>query len=303
MTQKELQDEEKIKLKEFFLYRITNIINKKMYFGQTICLKTRWAAHKNIKKHHPLYNSMKYYGKEKFIIEIINNVFTQEEADNLEIYYIAKYNTTNRNFEYNISAGGQICKASYKQVNPSIAIGKKLSEQHIENLSKSHIGWKPTEEYKQKRSEIMLNKRPIEIEEKFPRKKRIRKGKNEPKDTKNGMYGKKSPGPKLNQQQANEIRILYEGLSNQADLKCTNKAAYISKIYNVSESAIRSIIQYKTHNDKILSGNAKLTNNQVKDIRDKYTKGNISMRQLALEFNISVRSISNVINLNTYKDV
>lgn len=41
--------------KQFYLYKITNLINSKIYIGVTVSPKTRWNTHKRIAK----------YGKKK----------------------------------------------------------------------------------------------------------------------------------------------------------------------------------------------------------------------------------------------
>ena len=54
------------------IYKITNLINNKIYIGLTTCsLKERWNNHRHCAKSDPrhLYCSMRKYGIENFKIE------------------------------------------------------------------------------------------------------------------------------------------------------------------------------------------------------------------------------------------
>ena len=92
-----------------YIYKITNIINGKLYIGQTKkTIEERFQAHlKNAKNHinRYLYDAMNKYGYNNFIPSLI-----EECEDNLlderEIYWIAFYNTTDKKFGYNMTIGG-----------------------------------------------------------------------------------------------------------------------------------------------------------------------------------------------------
>ena len=93
------------------IYKITNIINNKVYIGlTTVSLKERWTNHKTsarvgVKRH--LYNSMRFYGIDKFVIEQIDSANSLEELGAKERYYINLYNSRDPNVGYNITAGGE----------------------------------------------------------------------------------------------------------------------------------------------------------------------------------------------------
>lgn len=100
------------------IYEITNLINGKRYFGQTIQNPfKRWNHHKccsrkNIK--HPLYDSMRKYSVEKFQFKvIIDNISTKSELDRLEKIWIHICHTTEREFGYNLESGGSLNKLGY----------------------------------------------------------------------------------------------------------------------------------------------------------------------------------------------
>jgi len=94
------------------IYKITNLINNKIYIGQTIMsLIIRKNQHKknakhNLKKGH-LYESINKYGWENFYFEEIDSANKQNELDNKEIYWIKYYNSTDRLHGYNKSLGGR----------------------------------------------------------------------------------------------------------------------------------------------------------------------------------------------------
>lgn len=92
------------------IYKITNLINQKIYIGLTTCtLKERWQNHKGCVKSDPrhLYRSMRKYGIENFKIEIVEETDSLEKLAQLEDYYINLYNSRDPNIGYNLSAGGQ----------------------------------------------------------------------------------------------------------------------------------------------------------------------------------------------------
>ncbi len=126
-----------------YIYSITNSINNKKYIGQTTNVSRRFKEHLYNRNNHPLYNSINKYGIKNFKFEIIDNAFTLDELNNKEIYYILQYNTTDRNFGYNLESGG-------KNSIPSI--------ETIEKMSKSHLGIKQTVSWVDKRIAIAGSK-------------------------------------------------------------------------------------------------------------------------------------------------
>ena len=95
------------------IYKITNLINNKIYIGQTWKTEPqRWQEHVwrafNDPSNDSIYlcNAIKKYGKENFKREIIDESNSVEELNNKEINYIKQYNTTDPNIGYNICIGG-----------------------------------------------------------------------------------------------------------------------------------------------------------------------------------------------------
>lgn len=174
-----------------YLYRITNQLNEKVYIGQTVDAHARWAAHKSKSKTDSpvqyISRAIAKYGVENFTYEVITTCQTQEDANETESILIEQYNSRDKQFGYNIKPGGntaphseetiqKIREATFEQIaekgHPSL--GKIRSDEARANMSaaqqaldrtnmyteevrqqmsKSHIGIKDSEETKQKKSE------------------------------------------------------------------------------------------------------------------------------------------------------
>jgi len=94
-----------------FIYKITNLINNKIYIGQTTkTLDERLIRHfvdARYRQNTHILKAIKKYGKENFIIEKLEKCNFLEELDKREIYWIKKLNSKNRDIGYNITDGGQ----------------------------------------------------------------------------------------------------------------------------------------------------------------------------------------------------
>lgn len=89
------------------IYMLENYINGKVYIGQTTqCMKIRLNSHFSNSGSPMIHNALNKYGKEGFKITILCKCSSKEELDRMEKYYIKYYNSTNREFGYNISSGG-----------------------------------------------------------------------------------------------------------------------------------------------------------------------------------------------------
>lgn len=97
------------------IYKITNLINHKIYIGQTIEYEERIRHHKQTafrenskEKDRPLYRAIRKYGLDNFKFEIIDKADSIEELNEKEIYYINKYDSCVDNEKgYNLDKGGK----------------------------------------------------------------------------------------------------------------------------------------------------------------------------------------------------
>jgi group I intron endonuclease len=109
------------------IYQILNKDNGKSYIGQTSNKypNTRWSMHKlNMKNNikHPLYNSMKKYGVDKFEFIILEKNIV-EKLNELEKKYIKKFNSIFPN-GYNLTVGGEALRG---EENPMFGKHGKLN--------------------------------------------------------------------------------------------------------------------------------------------------------------------------------
>lgn len=93
-----------------YIYKITNQINGKVYIGQTNLpsVQDRFDAHVKKANRHVnryLYDAMNYYGVDNFSVEEIEHC-DKDELDEREIFWISHYQTNDKNYGYNMTAGG-----------------------------------------------------------------------------------------------------------------------------------------------------------------------------------------------------
>lgn len=153
------------------IYKITNLLNNKVYVGQTTkALDERWKQHKrNIRegrKYH-LYNAIRKYGIDNFKVEVIDKAESFIDLSLKEIFWIQFYNTTNRKFGYNDTFGGEggiptketrlkISK-SRKGISPKEGTGKKISIA-LKDYWKNHIKEGPSLEIRNQIAETLKRK-------------------------------------------------------------------------------------------------------------------------------------------------
>ena len=101
-------------IQNMIIYKITNKLNGKVYIGQTTrSLAARIYGH--IHNHSRVGKDMVKYGRDNFDISVIDNAETKEELDDLEIFWIAWYNSTQNG--YNILRGGKATKDELRMIN------------------------------------------------------------------------------------------------------------------------------------------------------------------------------------------
>jgi group I intron endonuclease len=97
----------------YFVYKITNLINNKIYIGKANNIKKRLNAHKTAaRKKDPndyskIHRAFNKYGEENFIIEELGQYSAEIEALQAEKEFIKNYNSTNDLIGYNITEGGE----------------------------------------------------------------------------------------------------------------------------------------------------------------------------------------------------
>ena len=152
-----------------YVYKITNIINNKVYIGITHSIEKRKIQHFKCKKNHPLYNAIRKYGPDKFTFEVIDSSDDRNTLCELEKYYIRLYKSNDRKYGYNITSGGEdnkgtanpratlteeevihirklrfeniiTCKEAHKLYSDKISFSAFEKNMGMENLEKYRIG-------------------------------------------------------------------------------------------------------------------------------------------------------------------
>jgi len=97
------------------VYKVTNVINNKLYVGRTSkTISKRFSEHLGIAKSYnkrsillsSLHNAILKYGSNKFIIECIEECKSLEHSKEREIYWIAFYRSNKFKYGYNMTKGG-----------------------------------------------------------------------------------------------------------------------------------------------------------------------------------------------------
>jgi len=133
------------------IYCITNLVNGKKYFGQSINLKDRFSDYRTGQFHNDhLRNSVNKYGWENFTLKPF--IYCAEEYLNvMEKYFIKKYKTMKPKLGYNKREGGEgggrhseeskrknsETKLEYYKTHDAPCKGRKYTEEQINDLIKN----------------------------------------------------------------------------------------------------------------------------------------------------------------------
>ncbi len=140
------------------IYQIRNIVNEKVYIGQTKqpffkrFLHHVWKLRRGEHDNEHLQKAFDFYSEEAFVFEVLEVVETPDLLDEKEIEYIKK--AKHRNLCYNISDGGQglhgvpmpsHVKEMLSSLNKKLNKGKHASTDTRKKMSDSRKGMKLSE--------------------------------------------------------------------------------------------------------------------------------------------------------------
>jgi group I intron endonuclease len=96
----------------YYTYKITNLVNGKIYIGKTANIRKRWNGHKtaantqNPNDYSILHRAIRKYGANNFSIEQLSEHTIEKEALAQEQVFIAQFQAKDRNIGYNLTDGG-----------------------------------------------------------------------------------------------------------------------------------------------------------------------------------------------------
>lgn len=140
--------------------------SNKYYIGITCnTLDGRWGVDGcNYKYNKHFYNAIQKYGWDNIKHLVLFENLTQELACLIEIELIKKYNTTDNNYGYNISPGGNLGNYGIKlsdETKAKISVkkkGQKLSKHTRDKISKALKNREFTEQHKENLSKALKGK-------------------------------------------------------------------------------------------------------------------------------------------------
>jgi group I intron endonuclease len=220
------------------IYKATNLINGKVYIGQTtVSLQERRQCHyrKAFYKDRPwrghFHHAIKKYGWDSFSWEIIDKAKNKKELNKLEKYWIRFYFSFYREHGYNLTTGGDSYEMSpeTRRKISEAQKGRIIPQSRIEQLKKemrgsgNHFyGKKHTEETKRKISENRKGKG---------------LGQTELQKVKCPHRGSRNGNSKLTERDVRNIRIMFRDGARYAD---------ILRLYNISRPTVKQIKFNKT---------------------------------------------------------
>jgi len=265
------------------IYKITNKLNNKEYFGQTVQLRNiRWSNHKWCAKNGRkmiLYDAIRLYGVENFTFEFVCECETQEELNAKEIEYISMNNSLAPN-GYNAAPGGDNYKktAETRAKLSASSKGRIISDKWRKNISTALTGRIITEKTRAKMS--VAQKGRVITEE---AKEKLRKA----------NIGKKQTAETIAKKSAACKGIPWSEKKRESMVGRKNTEETKKKMSQSQKGRVFS----EEHKKKIRASKQlvrKITDQQISEIRE--NKENLLQCELATKYNVSKQLISNIIN-------
>lgn len=141
-TKRELDS---LKNDTMIIYKIVNLVNGKIYIGQTVNTFNQRYGGKGVgveritdsySNNSHLLNAIEKYGTMNFKVEILEQCTTLEELNEREDYYVEYYDSNNESKGYNKIGGGNNSYWNWKKVLGAYIENKEDLEQQASNIIK-----------------------------------------------------------------------------------------------------------------------------------------------------------------------
>lgn len=296
-----------------YIYKITNLINQKIYIGQTQYPNKRWSQHKReSEKEFPsmkINSAMKKHDAVNFLFEIIASCLDQQAANESEELIIDQEQSHISNMKgYNVSLGGSVAPKSedFKQAMRNHWADPSFKERVSNSISEAHSK-KTSEEKSETISKIKETKSAWTDEKKNDINQKISKKLTGINHTSERIYNiKKSKEGKKYLGWNKGSKGLCK--SNQTSFKPGmipyNKGTHIinSGCFAVGNS-LNKDKKYKKRTITAKGENhsqVKLTNDNVLEIVSLYQSSSLNQTELATKFNVSRGAIKKIITGETW---
>ena len=272
-----------------YIYKITNLINNKIYIGQTNDPADRWSKHKSSAKRNLksqlITKAISKYGANNFIFEVIATCNSLENVNYLEVEVIKQYNSRDPSVGYNVAIGGN------HQLH-TLEVRKKISnglQSHHGRFPGKYKGRQFSQQWKDKLSVAATGKPGTNKNKKFSKewKKKI-------SDSISNKENKKAR--RFNQEIEKEICQLYSE-KNYSTYK-------LSKIYNCYRSLISNILDRNVINKRQSSysentyKNYRFTKEVEIEICNLYQSGNLTRTEIGVKYDCRTNVITAILKRN-----
>lgn len=157
----------------YHVYKITNLVNGKVYVGKTNNLRRRWSEHVTSSRSETprqvVAKAIRKYGVESFLFEPLQEYVSDAEALRGETFWITQLKSDKTATGYNLDGGGLGGKILTTETRLKIAlahIGMKASAETKTRLSLAHKGKKRTLESIEKTASALRGRaRPKDVVE------------------------------------------------------------------------------------------------------------------------------------------
>jgi group I intron endonuclease len=139
----------------FKVYKVTNMINGKIYIGQTRrSLFDRMASHRDLKR-GPMYMDIRTHGIDSFKCELLDLCKSRHKALEKELNYILLLKSNDPKIGYNIMDGNRHASVTKEKIKKTLKARVPTLEQlmHIQLMGLARKGLKVSDETRKKLSE------------------------------------------------------------------------------------------------------------------------------------------------------